>query len=99
MLKLQILLIKLKNLHKKSRISLVNYYIHSKSVTSYEFKKYNALLDKPISMGFMIFEISKFQRFIHLDTLKEIFGDNMRFLYTGTDSFKLLIKNCDPYEF
>ena len=99
MLKLQILLIKLKNLHKKSRISLVNYYIHSKSVISYEFKKYNALLDKPISMGFMIFEISKFQRFIHLDTLKEIFGDNMIFLYTGTDSFKLLIKNCDPYEF
>ena len=99
MLKLQILLIKLKNLHKKSRISLVNYYIHSKSVTSYEFKKYNALLDKPISMGFMIFEISKFQRFIHLDTLKEIFGDNMILLYTGTDSFKLLIKNCDPYEF
>ena len=27
-----------------SRISFINYHIHSKSVTSYEFKKYNVLL-------------------------------------------------------
>ena len=46
----------------------------------------------------MILEISKFQSFIHLDALKEYFGDNMAFLYTNTHSFNSLIKNCDPYE-
>ena len=56
------------------------------------------MLDKPICTEFMVLQISKFQRFIHLDTLKEIFGDNMTILYTNTDSFKLLIKSCDPYE-
>ena len=51
------------------------------------------MLDKPTSIGLMILEISKFQRFIHLDTLKDTFGDNIAFLYTGTDSFKLFIEN------
>ena len=56
------------------------------------------MLDKPTSIGLMILEISKFQRFIHLDTLKDTFGDNIAFLYTGTDSFKLFIENWDPHE-
>ena len=56
------------------------------------------MLDKPISIGFMILEISKFEMLIHLDRLKEEFKDNMAFLYADTDSFKLLIKNCNPYK-
>ena len=32
---------------------------------------------------------------IHYDRLKEIFGDNMRLLFTDTDSLKLLIKNIN----
>ena len=47
----------------------------------------------------MILEISKFEMLIHLDRLKEEFKDNMAFLYADTDSFKLLIKNCNPYKF
>ena len=35
---------------------------------------------------------------IHYDRLKEFVGDNMRFLYTDTDSLKLLIKNINPYK-
>ena len=29
---------------------------------------------------------------------KNNYGDNMMLLYTDTDSFKLLIKTCNPYE-
>ena len=46
----------------------------------------------------MILEISKFEMLIHLDRLKEEFKDNMAFFYTNSDSFKLLIKSCNPYE-
>ena len=35
---------------------------------------------------------------IHYDRLKEIFGDNMRLLYSDTDSLKLLIENMNPYK-
>ena len=35
---------------------------------------------------------------IHYDRLKEIFEDNIRLLYTDTDSLKLLIKNINPYK-
>ena len=30
--------------------------------------------------------------------MKKIFKDNLELLYTDTDSFKLIIKNTDPYE-
>ena len=53
---------------------------------------------KPITIGFTILEIAKLEMNIHYDRLKEIFGDNMRLLYTDTDSLKLLIKNTIPYE-
>ena len=46
----------------------------------------------------MILDIAKFEMNIHYDRLKEEFGNNMMLLYTDTDSFKLLIKNCDPYK-
>ena len=46
----------------------------------------------------MILDIAKFEMNIHYDRLKEEFGNNMMLLHTHTDSFKLLIKNCDPYK-
>ena len=62
-------------------------------------KKSNALLDKPIIIGFMILEIAKLEMNIHYDRLKIIFRDNIQLLYTDTDSFKLFIKNTNPNEF
>ena len=35
---------------------------------------------------------------IHYHRLKEIFGDNMRLLYTDTDNLKFFIKNINPYK-
>ena len=66
--------------------------------TLYEIKKATVLLDKPIIIGFTIRKIAKLEMNIHYDRLKEIFGDNMRLLYTDTDSLKLLIKNMNPYK-
>ena len=80
-----------------SKITLKNWHILSEFVTLYELRKFNVLFDKAISIRFMIFEIAKFEMNIHYDSLKEQFGDNM-LLYTDTESFKLLIKNCNPYE-
>ena len=56
------------------------------------------LLDKPIIIGFTILEIAKLEMNTHYDRLKEIFGDNMRLLYSDTDSLKLLIENMNPYK-
>ena len=56
------------------------------------------MLNKPISIGFTILEISKLEMNIHFDRLKEIFGNNTRLLYTDTDSLKVLIKNTNSYE-
>ena len=80
-----------------SKVTLKNWHILSEFTTLYELRKFSVLLDKPITIGFMILEIAKFEMNIHYDRLKEIFDENMSLLYTDTDSFKLLIKNTNPY--
>ena len=81
-----------------SKVTLNNWHILSESVTLYEMKKSNVLLDKPTFIGFMIPKIAKLEINIHYDRLKIIFGDNTQLLYTDTDSFKLFIKNTNPYK-
>ena len=81
-----------------TKVTLNNWHISSEFVSLYEMKKSTVLLDKPIIIGFTILEIAKLEMSIHYDRLKEIFGDNMRLLYTHTDSLKLLIRNTNPYE-
>ena len=78
-----------------SKVTL--WHILSKFVTSYELRKSSILFDKAMILGFMTLEIAKFLMKIHSDRLKEKFGD-MLLLYTGTDTFKLLIKSTNPYE-
>ena len=68
----------------------------SEFLTLYELRKYNVLFDKPIIIAFMVLEREIFEMNIHYDRLKEKFGNNMMLLFTDTDSFKLLIKKCDP---
>ena len=81
-----------------SKVTLNNWHVLSEFFTLYEMKKSTVLLDKPIIIGFTILEIAKLEMNIHYDSLKEIFGDNMCLLYTDTDSFKLSIKDTNPYE-
>lgn len=84
-----------KALKYASKSAIKNWRILNENVTIYEFNKINLLHDKPLPVGFMILEISKFRIY---DRLKEVFGKNMKLLYTDTDSLKLHIKNQDPYE-
>ena len=56
------------------------------------------MFDKPITTGFLTLEIAKLLMNNYYDKLKNNFGDNMELLYTDTDSFKLLTKNCNLYE-
>ena len=81
-----------------TKVTLNEFHILSENVTLYDMKKPCVLLDKPIIIGFTILEIAKLEINIHYDRLKEIFGDNMRLLYTDTDSLKLLMKNINPYK-
>ena len=87
-----------KALKYASKSAIKNWRILNENVTIYEFNKINLLHDKPLSVGFMILEISKFQMFQFYDWVKEVFGENMKLLYTDKDSLKLHIKNQDPYE-
>ena len=84
--------------NNKEKVTLKKWHILSQFTTLYELRKSHVLFNKPISTGFMILEIAKFEMNIHYDRLKRIFGDNMSLLYTDTDSFKLLIRNNNPYE-
>ena len=79
-----------KALKYASKSAIKNWRILNENVTIYEFNKINVLHDKPLPVGLMILEISKFRIY---DRLKEVFGKNMKLLYTDTDSLKLHIKN------
>ena len=75
-----------------TKVTFNECHILSKNVTLYDMRKPNILLDKPIIIGFTIFEIAKLEMNIYYDKLKEIFGDNMLLLCTDADSLKLSIK-------
>ena len=81
-----------------SQVTLKNWHILSKCVTLYELRKSTILFDKPITTRLLTLEIAKLLMNNYYDQLRSIFSDNMELLYTDTDSFKLLIKNCNPYE-
>ena len=81
-----------------SKVTLNNWHILSEFLTLHEMKKSNVLLNKPITVGFMILETAKLWMNIYYDTLKEKFNDKMQLLYIDTDSLKFFIKGTNPYE-
>ena len=56
-------------------------------------------LNKPYYIGLTILELSKFHMYdFHYNTMKRLFGRDLRLLYTDTDSLLYEIDNCaDPY--
>ena len=50
-----------------SKITLKNWHILYEYVTLYKLRQFNVLFDKPISIGFMILEIAKFEMSIIYD--------------------------------
>lgn len=65
------------------------------SLMGVEKRKQEILLDKPIVVGFTVLEMSKFHMYnFYYNVLKKKYNENVRLLYTDTDSFILEIK-CD----
>ena len=81
-----------------TKVTLNECHILLENVPLYDLRKPSILLDKPIIIGFTILEIAKLEMNIYYDRLKEIFGDDMRLLYTNTDSLKLSIKKKNLYK-
>ena len=55
-------------------------------------------LDKPIAVGFSVLEFAKLHMYqLHYDTFKSYYGQDIKLIYTDTDSFIYHIKTNDLY--
>ena len=79
-------------------VKFKDFHILTENVTLYDMKKANILLDKTILIWFKILNISKSEKFMNYERLKEVYKDNMHLFYTDTDSLELLIKAINPYK-
>lgn len=76
-----------------------NYRIFDESLVAIELSKTNILMDKPITVGMSVLDISKLTMYSFLyDFLKPKYGDKVQVVYTDTDSFILDIETPDFYE-
>ena len=105
----------MENVRKRIRYELVNNKTrYQKLVNDVTFKDCNVInkdlvgisrakaevrLDKPISVGFAILELSKVLMYdFHYNTMKPKYGDNLKLLFTDTDSLCYEIKTDDVYK-
>lgn len=72
--------------------------IFDENLVAIEMVKTNVLMDKPISVGMSILDISKVVMYdYYYNFLKKEYGENVRMAYTDTDSFVLHLKTPDFY--
>lgn len=73
--------------------------IFSEDCVAIELNKKSILMNKPVSIGMAILEISKVLMYdYHYGHIKPIFKENIKLLYTDTDSFIYQISNVNFYD-
>ena len=81
-----------------SKLSYVSHKIFDKNLVAIHEKGICLTLNRPIYLGFTVFEISKLTMYaFHYDFMKKIFND-FKLLFTDTDSLYSGICNENPYE-
>lgn len=87
----------------KALISKPNFkrsFISNDNLVSIELYKTSILMEKPAIVDVSILEISKLKMYdIYYNIMKSNFENNLKLLYTDTDSFIYSIINSDFYEF
>lgn len=74
------------------------YTIFNEDLVAIHMDKTNVILDKPIAIGMSILEISKVWMYdFYYNHLRAQYGDNIKMLYTDTDSFVLEVDTDDFY--
>lgn len=72
--------------------------IFNENLVAIEMKRTSIVMDKPISLGMAILDISKVVMYeYYYDFLKPKYGNNIKLTYTDTDSFILDVKTDDFY--
>ena len=67
---------------------MIEFMILGDDIAAFKMKNKRVYMKKPIYLGFSVLEISKLHMFsLHYDTFKPYYGQNIRLLYTDTDSF------------
>lgn len=73
--------------------------IFNEDLTAVEMEKINIVMDKPVSIGLAVLDISKVVMYeYYYNFLKPKYGENIQIAYTDTDSFVLHVKTDDFYE-
>ena len=74
-------------------------HIINENLVGVEKRKPKLKLDKPIFIGMSILDLSKQHMYkFHYDVMKPKYGDNIRMVYTDTDSFVFHTKTDDIYQ-
>ena len=74
-------------------------HIINENLVGVEKLKHTVLLNKPIYAGMCILDLSKLHMYsFYYDVLKKKYEDNIRLIYTDTDSFVLHTKTDDIYD-
>ena len=74
-------------------------HIINENLVGVEKQKPKLKLDKPIFIGMSILDLSKQHMYkFYYDVMKPTYGDNIRMVYTDTDSFVFHTKTDDIYQ-
>jgi hypothetical protein len=76
-----------------------DFRIFSEGLAAIEMNKTQVVYNKPMIVGFCILELSKVLMYdFHYNTMKKQYGDNIKLLFTDTDSLCYHVKTNDFYD-